>query len=441
MSVATGVKGHVFVLGSFFLIPFCVFIISNRWSHIASPFVKRKGFGDGAFRPQYLSPLHATPETKWADSFQNLAKSGEGLAVSAKRKIFEDAGAPNEGGDSAAKVSKAKKEETLAPAAATKSSAKKNVAGPMSKFVLPADPDAVLAEVAWGVVFTASFFFFLKVFFPPRVLQSAPAPAPPKVSDETSAKKGFFASMEKQPKKKPDSKASDAVVKPGTPQKPKEASKASASSAPISHSAQGGSQSTTLPKEKETAKKAKKKAGKAAAKPLTPKKKARAEELSSSSSSNDEDDELALFDDGDDYGGGGVGLVDSPVKVVTPKKGPVQMHVEPVAIRSTSRRVKKEIERVDEHGYTIFEDVWVEEEIPVEMGVSPMKLKRDREAAAAPKAEVAASKKTQKSGDAEAPPRKEDATKEREEESTSAPKKKSISGGITNFFSKRPASK
>lgn len=110
---------------------------SNRWSHVSSPFVKRKAFGDGSFRPQYLSPMHATPETKWADSFQNLAKSAEGLSTSAKRKIFDDAGEP----EAKTATTKAKKEEPKAKQPAKKS-------GPISKFVIPTDPDAVLAEVS-----------------------------------------------------------------------------------------------------------------------------------------------------------------------------------------------------------------------------------------------------------------------------------------------------
>lgn len=174
---------------------------SNRWSHIASPFVKRKAFGDGAFRPQYLSPMNNTPETKWADTFQNLSKSAEGMATSAKRKIgFEDVAA-NDEGDS--KKSKSKKPDAKAGSsnkAAAAAPKKKAGGGLITKFVIPTDPDAVLAEVTLCATVVPHVLLTL-------VHQAAPAPAPPKVSEETAAKQGFFASMEKNAKAKQAKKA------------------------------------------------------------------------------------------------------------------------------------------------------------------------------------------------------------------------------------------
>jgi hypothetical protein len=117
--------------------------LTNRFSPIANEEVVHKL--SGAFRPAYLSPKQATPETKWADSFQKLevtdsmaaTKRKIGFVLDEKKKSSTPtaAGTPKD-------VAPAGTLPTTAsvPAASGKKGGKKG-AKPAEKFVLPDVPE------------------------------------------------------------------------------------------------------------------------------------------------------------------------------------------------------------------------------------------------------------------------------------------------------------
>jgi hypothetical protein len=115
--------------------------LTNRFSPIANEEVVHKQ--TGVFRPAYLSPKQATPETKWADSFQKLEVT-ESMAAT-KRKIgfvLDDkksstptaAGTPKD-------VAPAGTLPTTASVPAKAGKKGKKGAKPAEKFVLPDVPE------------------------------------------------------------------------------------------------------------------------------------------------------------------------------------------------------------------------------------------------------------------------------------------------------------
>lgn len=378
--------------------------MSGRWTHIKPPPIERKGFDELAFRPEYVSPKRATPETKWADSFQSMSK---GDAVSAtKRKIGFSEPVPI--------PSAAQPEAPKSAPKKTASASKKS--GPMAKFVTSSSQTD---EIASSQPVAAA----------PVVESHAPKGSLESFFGKASAVKKEEPKKQHEPQAAKDGPAAVEAKKPFFA--PKKA--AAAKSSPV--------------------------------KPAPPKTSLRLKKRGQSdpkSDVDDDDDELKLADSessSESYQEPELPPVveedDKKQTKLTPsKKKKTKVEADTPAIDSgnwvkhldaPSRpggppKIRVEVERVDDNGYTVFEEQWIDDpkwnpgkEVPPP--ISPLKAKRELDLKEDKSTPASSSEKPSKAA------KVVDEPKEPAEPEQKAPPPAKKPGGILGFFAPKAAKK